>query len=219
MSDITDKIWSKANSFLAPLHVSNGGVDKDGIDNLEILINSLNKRPIKILEVGSWTGLSACALGTIANKYEGDLTIVDWFKGNPNSHLYDEARYNNIRNICEDNLKYCEVNNVTIMEMTSLEASKKFKDFTFDLIFLDGDHRYEGVKNDIQIWLPKVKPTGILCGHDCDILFNSLDELYAKTIEKDCCHFHLGVTRAVNELLPKVKLIESAKIWYCIKEY
>lgn len=218
MSELVDNIWAKSKSFLAPFYVSDGGVDKDGVDNLEILVNELDgNEGIKILEVGSWTGVSACVLGSLAQKKKGHLTIVDWFQGNPNSHLYKEARYNNIRNILVDNLAQCGVNNYTIVEKPSEEAVKQFKDDTFDLIFLDGDHRYEGVKKDIQLWLPKVKRHGILCGHDCEVLYTDLQDLYDKLYDKDCSHLHLGVSRAVIELLPNAKLIESAKIWYTKK--
>lgn len=33
-------------------------------------------------------------------------------------------------------------------------------------LFIDGDHRYEGVKADISVWAPKVTPGGILAFHD-----------------------------------------------------
>jgi len=36
----------------------------------------------------------------------------------------------------------------------------------FDLVYLDDDHQYEGVKRSIAAWLPKVKAGGILGGHD-----------------------------------------------------
>lgn len=35
-----------------------------------------------------------------------------------------------------------------------------------DFIFIDGDHSYEGVKKDFKLWLPKMKPGGIMVFHD-----------------------------------------------------
>ena len=36
----------------------------------------------------------------------------------------------------------------------------------FDLIFIDADHSYEAVREDIIAWWPKVKNGGIISGHD-----------------------------------------------------
>lgn len=48
----------------------------------------------------------------------------------------------------------------------SVIAAQKFPDGFFDLVFIEGDHRYEGAKNDINAWKSKVRPGGILCSHD-----------------------------------------------------
>jgi cephalosporin hydroxylase len=35
-----------------------------------------------------------------------------------------------------------------------------------DVVFLDADHEYDGIKADIAHWGPMVKRGGILAGHD-----------------------------------------------------
>lgn len=35
-----------------------------------------------------------------------------------------------------------------------------------DMVFIDGDHSYEGCTRDIEAWLPKIKPGGIISVHD-----------------------------------------------------
>jgi len=37
-----------------------------------------------------------------------------------------------------------------------------------DLLIIDGDHSYEGVKADLSIWLKHVKPNGLVFLHDYD---------------------------------------------------
>lgn len=49
---------------------------------------------------------------------------------------------------------------------SSVEASKDFKDGSLDFVYIDADHSYEAVKQDIDVWLPKVKVGGVLGGHD-----------------------------------------------------
>jgi len=50
--------------------------------------------------------------------------------------------------------------------MTSLDASNKFADSTLDFVYVDGCHQYESVLQDMSIWWPKIRPGGILAGHD-----------------------------------------------------
>ncbi len=54
----------------------------------------------------------------------------------------------------------------TPIKKYSHEAVKDFEDESCDIVFLDMDHIYEGIKLDIELWLPKVKRGGILAGHD-----------------------------------------------------
>lgn len=49
---------------------------------------------------------------------------------------------------------------------TSVEAARECDDESFDFVYLDANHRYESVISDIEAWWPKLKPSGILCGHD-----------------------------------------------------
>ena len=50
--------------------------------------------------------------------------------------------------------------------MTSAEAVNRFQDESCDFIYIDGNHEYSIVEEDIRIWYPKVKIGGYLCGDD-----------------------------------------------------
>lgn len=50
-----------------------------------------------------------------------------------------------------------------LIKQDTREAAKEFEDGFFDFAFIDADHRYEGVKADIEAWLPKAK---VIIGHD-----------------------------------------------------
>ena len=56
-------------------------------------------------------------------------------------------------------------------------------DFEVDAVFLDGSHEYAAVKRDIESWRYRLKPGGILAGHD-------INDHYP------------GVEQAVREMLP-----------------
>jgi predicted O-methyltransferase YrrM len=37
-----------------------------------------------------------------------------------------------------------------------------------DMVYVDGSHIFKEVKEDIEVWLPLIKPGGIICFHDYD---------------------------------------------------
>lgn len=53
-----------------------------------------------------------------------------------------------------------------IWRMTSKEAAGLIRDQALDFCYLDGDHSQQGVREDLELWYPKIKPGGILGGHD-----------------------------------------------------
>lgn len=73
-------------------------------------------------------------------------------------------------------------NRVSLLCASSKEAAATFADASFDFVYIDGDHGYDGCRLDIRLWLHKVKPGGVLAGHDW-------------TWE--------GVARAVSEAFPR----------------
>lgn len=56
--------------------------------------------------------------------------------------------------------------NCEIIKKTSMEAVEDFKDESIDFVFIDGNHEYPFVLEDIEEWTKKVKKGGIVCGHD-----------------------------------------------------
>ena len=56
-----------------------------------------------------------------------------------------------------------------VLKMSSVEAASLFHEKYFDFVYIDGDHCYIAVMDDILAWLPKVKEGGIIGGHDYNI--------------------------------------------------
>lgn len=120
-----------------------------------------------LVEVGSWKGRSSVfmahelrALGkrvrfVCVDTWEGSPENVDdpWVRG---GSLFDLFR----RNVAEfDDL-------ITPLRKPSVDAARDFDDGSIDIVFIDACHEYESVKADIAAWLPKVRPGGIIAGHD-----------------------------------------------------
>lgn len=82
-----------------------------------------------------------------------------------------------------------------IHRKTSAEVCRLFDDHSLDVVFIDANHQYADVKSDIEMWLPKVKKGGLICGHD-----------YGGTYK--------GVKRAVDETFSDRPVLTPGKrIW------
>lgn len=55
---------------------------------------------------------------------------------------------------------------VVIHRATSAEAAAHIAEASLDWAYIDGDHSYEVVRTDVELYAAKVKPGGILCGDD-----------------------------------------------------
>lgn len=91
--------------------------------------------------------------------------------------------------------KFKKYKNIIIHRDYSEKISEKFQNNYFDWIYLDGNHHYEFVKKDIELYLPKLKKGGYLIGDDY---------LWGK-------QYSYPVKKALNEFLDK-KLIKKVII-------
>ena len=73
---------------------------------------------------------------------------------------------------------------IHILKMFSEEAAKHIDDNRLDFCFIDGNHLYEYVKKDIELYLPKVRKGGLLGGHDYGMegtgVKKAVDECFSK---------------------------------------
>jgi|TARA_Y100000310_G_C20673115_1_gene811378 SAM-dependent methyltransferase len=56
--------------------------------------------------------------------------------------------------------------NYKIVQKLSMDAVKDFEDESLDFVYIDAGHDFTSVTNDLHFWLKKVKPGGIMSGHD-----------------------------------------------------
>jgi hypothetical protein len=103
--------------------------------------------------------------------------------------------------------------NVNIIQELSNKACLLFEDNFFDFIYIDANHEYEYISEDIKLWWPKLKSGGCFSGHD-----------YGGDWP--------GVIKAVNDFIKENNLTlnltgigskyrqngdANQKSWYCIK--
>jgi predicted O-methyltransferase YrrM len=55
---------------------------------------------------------------------------------------------------------------VTVLPWKSHVASYCIADGSLDFVFIDADHHYPHVIEDIRDWFPKIRSGGLISGHD-----------------------------------------------------
>jgi len=56
--------------------------------------------------------------------------------------------------------------NINVIKKTSGEAAKLFEDNSIGLLHIDGDHSYDGVKKDLNMYWSKIKSGGVIINDD-----------------------------------------------------
>lgn len=121
----------------------------------------------KFVEVGSWKGKSAAFMCVeIANSMKDiDFYCVDTWEGSVEHQVLNKNELPELYDLFLKNMEPVK-SYFTPLKMTSIDASLMFADKSLDFVFIDASHEYAHVLLDIDAWLPKVKPGGILAGHD-----------------------------------------------------
>jgi hypothetical protein len=111
-----------------------------------------------IVEVGSHLGATSCmlALGSKSSK----VFCVDTWK--------NDTMPEGLRDTFPEFKKNTkDFANIIPLRGTSENVAKTFNE-KIDLIFIDGDHSYEGVKTDVFSWISKCKNDAIVVFHDIE---------------------------------------------------
>jgi len=138
-------------------------------EDLPLLIKHMGYK--KICEVGVNAGDFFMYLATtIPDHLVGvdvwDKYDIEAYKSIPSYYLfYPHERNKYLRESIQEWASK-QVNNVEIIVDFSVRASIQFEDDYFDFVYLDADHTYKGVTDDLESWYPKVREGGILSGHD-----------------------------------------------------
>jgi hypothetical protein len=117
------------------------------------------------VEVGVWKGdLSR----QIAQLPISKLYLVDPWKTindvEGRLHNREQKELDDIYNIVRRRFFFNK--KIQILRKFSTEAMLDIQDNSVDWIYVDGNHSYEYVKEDLAGWWPKLKSGGFLCGDD-----------------------------------------------------
>ena len=147
----------------------NNSDEKKFLDSRLSLLKLLPKKS-KCIEIGTWKGEFSKKILEIVDPIE--LHLIDpWKLQNDNMHqnsLYGRNIEQNTLNLIFQLVSktFLNCDNIVIHRDFSKNILKKFDDNSFDWIYIDGDHTYSSVLNDLQISSQKIKKNGIICGDD-----------------------------------------------------
>jgi len=136
------------------------------VAGLEELVDSLPSG-ITMVEIGSFSGEST-EVFIRSGKIKKIVCVEPWSDiiYEPMRLLGNEVFQRFQSRIAKLKLELPELPEIVISRRLSAHTAPLLKDGEYDFIYIDGDHSYKGVKEDIINYFPKLKEDGILAGHD-----------------------------------------------------
>ncbi len=145
-------------------------------------------RPTLCVEIGSARGRSACFVGLgLKHNGQGKLVAID---------PHEPTDWNDTDSV--DTLATMRANLAAMDVAAQVEIRRAYSDRAaegwtapIDLLFIDGDHTYEGVKRDFALFAPHVKEFGLVVFHDT---------IWERRPDPRWARADMGVPRFVEEL-------------------
>ena len=164
-----------------------------------------------IVEIGVFKGELLDYL--VKNCNFKSIDAVDLFEGvtcSGNADGNDVVYYDVGKSYLELLEKYKDTPNINIHKSNSINFLQNQEDNYYDIIYIDGDHSYNGVKNDLFNAYRTIKNGGYIMGHDYEMNMKKAKNIY-----------NFGVQQAVDEfcITYKQNIISTAIdgcVSYCI---
>jgi len=131
----------------------------------DAIVRILNASGAKVgVEIGVFKGGFSKA---ILQGWEGKLYMIDPWRPlgdeylDSSNHKLHATAYSDTMN----SIKGLEDRAIMIRALSS-QAVELFADNSLDYVYIDGNHAYDWVKEDLELWWPKLKSGGLMAGHD-----------------------------------------------------
>lgn len=131
------------------------------------------------------------------------LLMVDWYAGTDCGRVKADANCDLLT--AKEATEFARDRRIMLLGTTHA-ASRLVADGSLDFVFIDANHSYAGVAEDLVDWVPKVRVGGIISGHD-----------YTTVLRK---RYKKGVRLAVDEFIAASGFelhVRSRQIWQCSK--
>jgi cephalosporin hydroxylase len=138
---------------------------------INYLKNTFSKNPVNVIEIGARYGESSKVIlnSLKVNKYIiiDPYTSYDEYNNDGFNKIISDDNDDNIFNKTKNELEYLH-NNMVFYRTFSTDTNtiNAIEDNSIDLIFIDGNHTYKYVLDDLENYYPKLNKNGIICGDD-----------------------------------------------------
>ena len=121
-------------------------------------------KPPLLVELGVDRGESYFAFcqSAVENRIGARFFGIDTWQGDQHAGGYDETTFNQVSEHNQAN--YPAIS--SLIRSSFDDALRHFENESIDVLHLDGLHTEEAVRHDLNLWLPKLRPSGILLLHD-----------------------------------------------------
>ncbi len=133
------------------------------IQGLKDLISFDDNIKGEMLEIGSYLGESTYIF--LESKRFNSITCLDMWAAGYDANDSSSSKMDGVEKEF-DNLVESSSGIIKKIKNSSLHIDTLFEDNSFDFIYIDGNHTYEWVKQDIEKSLPKLKRYSFIAGHD-----------------------------------------------------
>lgn len=146
------------------------------------LLNELN------FKIGVEVGVAAGEYSEVICRANPQMKVYGIDPYAPQAGYRDYKRQSTFKRFHEEaKARLATCNNYEFRNIPSMEALTEFADESLDFVYIDANHQEPFVTQDITEWSKKVRPGGILAGHD-----------YSKPRSKDDMSPHHDVMQAVH---------------------
>lgn len=156
----TPRVWKNQtrpdpNNRGTDWHLTGNGVN--WLYGLYEMIEENFEKDSILVEIGSFSGVSTSMFACVCEFVYAVDPWSDYSEINSGFLNQAESEFDN---------RMKQYSNVEKIKLKSEDAVKLFPNESVDVVYIDGEHKYESVLFDIQAWLPKIVKGGLLCGHD-----------------------------------------------------
>jgi len=154
---------------------------KQSIKGLKEMLRYIRGTNKVMAEVGCYAGEATRIFSNWCKKV---IAIDPWQEIVIDGKLRYKDKMFDVERAFDDVMKASEKQNIIKMKMTSVEAVEKIEDNILDFVYIDGRHSYKAVCQDNEIWAPKVRVGGWICGHDFTDKHDPVREAVLDTLGK-----------------------------------